>query len=89
MTHNEYPDLDPGPAPPAVFAAAYLAVSGIVHLVLAALFDCLQRLNLVLGLLDLAVAVLVFVLLAKRKKRQLAWWEGLKRRIRPDTAGPR
>lgn len=82
MTH-EHPDFDPGPSPPAVFAMAYLGASGILHLVLAALFDCLQRLNLVLGLLDLLVAVLLFVWLTKRKKGQLAWWAGLKGRIGP------
>lgn len=87
MPHErDHIDFDIGPPPPTVVALAYLVVTGVVHLVLAALFDCLQQLHLVLGLLDLAVALVVTLLLLRRRKRQQAWYQALLARIGPEPS---
>lgn len=83
----KHPDIDLPPPPPTRQAArlgiAYLAITGVLHLVLAATADCLMELNLALGLIDLVVAVVVAVLLARAEKRQAAWWRGVEQRVAP------
>lgn len=77
---------DPPPDPPAIVAYSYLgfAALGILHLVLAALFDCLQMLNLVLGLVEILIAISIAVAVSRWQKRREAWSVKLRSRISPE-----
>jgi hypothetical protein len=67
--------IDIYPDPPAIALYSYIgfAAFGILHLVLAALFDCLQMLNLVLGLLEILIAIWIFVEVSRWQKKRDAW----------------
>lgn len=83
---------DPPPDPPAIVTYSYLAFAafGILHLVLAALFDCLQMLNLVLGLVEILIAIWIAVAVSQWQKRREAWAVKQRSRIspQPPTAAP-
>lgn len=84
--------LDPLPDPPAVATRSYLLFGafGILHLVLAALFECLQMLNLVLGLLEILIAIWIAVAVSRWQKRRHDWGARQRARINPGppTARP-
>jgi hypothetical protein len=81
----EETQIDPIPDPPAVATRSYVlfAALGILHLVLAALFECLQMLNLVLGLLEILIAVWIAVAVSGWRKRRDDWVARERARIRP------
>lgn len=89
MSHDDH--IVPYPEPPAIATRSYLlfAAFGILHLVLAALFDCLQMLNLVLGLLEILIAIWIFVEVSRWQKKRDAWVVKQRSRIssEPPTAG--
>ena len=76
---------DPPPDPPALVAYSYLgfAAFGILHLVLAALFECLQMLNLVLGLVEILIAIAIAVAVSRWRKRLQEWSVKQRSRINP------
>lgn len=80
----------PYPDPPAIATRSYVlfAAFGILHLVLAALFDCLQMLNLVLGLLEILIAIWIFVAVSKWQKERAAWEVRQRSRISPEPPTP-
>ena len=83
--------IDPIPDPPAIATRSYLLFGalGILHLVLAALFECLQMLNLVLGLLEILIAIWIAVAVSSWSKRRDDWVARERARIRPGpTAAP-
>jgi hypothetical protein len=77
---------DPPPDPPAIVAYSWVgfAAFGILHLVLAALFDCLQMLNLVLGLLEILIAIWIAVAVSRWRKELDASVLRERSRISPD-----
>lgn len=80
------PLVDPPPEPPAVATSSSLlfAAFGILHLVLAALFDCLQTLNLVLGLVEILIAIWIAVAVSRWRKELAAWVVRQRSRIAPE-----
>lgn len=73
---NEYRDIEPLPDPPAVVAHSYVgfAVLGALHLTLAALFpECLQLLNLILGLVEILIAIVIGINSAEWIKKYDEW----------------
>lgn len=62
--------IDIYPDPPAIALYSYIGFGafGLLHLILAALFDCLQMLNLVLGLLEILIAIWIFVEVSRWQK---------------------
>ena len=81
--------LDPLPDPPAVTTRSSMlfAAFGILHLVLAALFECLQMLNLVLGLLEILIAIWIATAVSSWRKRRDDWVAKQRARIRPGPPG--
>jgi hypothetical protein len=67
--------FSPPPLPPEVaYSYVGFAAFGILHLVLAALFpECLQKLNLVLGLVEILIAIWIFVAVSRWRKEHDAW----------------
>jgi hypothetical protein len=78
--------LIPYPAPPAIALRSFVAFAafGILHLVLAALFDCLQMLNLVVGLLEILIAIWIAVAVSRWRKELDAWALRERSRISPE-----
>lgn len=89
MTHDEeilHPvPFSPPPEPPGIATNSSLlfAALGILHLVLAALFDCLQMLNLVLGLVEILIAIWIAVAVSRWRKELAAWLVRERSRISP------
>lgn len=77
---------DPPPDPPAIVAYSWVGFAGlgILHLVLAALFECLQMLNLVLGLLEILIAIWIAVAVSRWRKEHDAWVLRERSRISPE-----
>lgn len=74
------------PDPPAITTRSYLLFGafGILHLVLAALFECLQMLNLVLGLVEILIAIWIAVAVSRWRKERDAWVLRERSRISPE-----
>lgn len=73
---KKYPDIDPPPDPPAVVTKSYLgfAALGALHLTLAALFpECLQLLNLILGLVEILIAIVIGIKSSDWSKKYDEW----------------
>lgn len=82
MTDDD--QFDPYPEPPAQRSAPILfALLGIVHLVVAVLFECLQLFNLVVGLLEILIAIWLAVAVARWRKKHHDWLARQKARISP------
>lgn len=83
MTDDD--QFDPYPEPPAITTYSYLLFGafGILHLVLAALFECLQMLNLVLGLVEILIAIWIAVAVSRWRKNRDAWAVKQRSRISP------
>lgn len=83
---SKYPDIEPVPDPPAIAMRSSLlfAAFGILHLVLAALFECLQLLNLVLGLVEILIAIWIAVAVSRWRKELAAWEVRQRSRISPE-----
>lgn len=77
---------DPPPDPPAIMAYSWVgfAAFGILHLVLAALSECLPMLNLVLGLVEILIAIWIAVAVARWRKNRDAWMVKQRSRISPE-----
>lgn len=76
------------PPPPPVVAYSYVgfAAFGILHLILAALVpECLQKLNLVLGVVEILIAIWIFVAVSRWRKEHDAW-ERSRDKPEPPTA---
>lgn len=83
--------IDPIPDPPAIATKSFVLFGtlGVLHLVLAALFECLQMLNLALGLLEILIAVWIAVAVSSWRKQCDDWVARERARIRPGpTAAP-
>lgn len=84
--------LVPYPDPPAIAMRSYLGFGalGILHLVLAALVECLQLFNLVLGLIEIVIAVVIAIAVSRWRKQHEAWVVRQRSRIspQPPTAAP-
>lgn len=61
----------PYPDPPAVRVAPIaMALLGVAHLVVAVLFgECLQMFNLVVGLIEILIAIWLFAALSQGRKK--------------------
>jgi hypothetical protein len=83
---HDPPVYDPPPDPPIIVKNSYLLFGalGILHLVLAALFECLQMLNLVLGLLEILIAIWIAFAVSRWRKELAAWLVGERSRISPE-----
>jgi hypothetical protein len=75
----------PYPDPPAVRSAPILfAALGVVHLVVAVLFgECLQMFNLVIGLIEILIAIWLAVAVSKGRKRYVEGMAKLQARSTP------
>jgi hypothetical protein len=60
----------PYPDPPAVRSGAtFFALLGVVHLVVAVLVECLQMFNLVVGLVEIVIAIWLALAISKGRKK--------------------
>lgn len=72
------------PDPPSVRAAPIaVALLGVTHLVVAALVECLQMFNLVIGLVEILIAIWLALELSRGRKKYLARLEEQQRRSTP------
>jgi hypothetical protein len=84
MPDNE--PIVPYPDPPtiALRSSLVLGAFGILHLILALLFpECLQVLNLVLGLLEILIALWIASAVSRWRKRHHEWLARQRARISP------
>lgn len=79
----------PYPDPPAARAAPVLfALLGVVHLVVAVLFgECLQIFNLVVGLLEILIAIWLAIEVSKGRKRYDSAMAKVRARSTPPPTG--
>lgn len=84
------PVYDPPPDPPIIATRSYLLFGalGVLHLILAVLAECLQMLNLVLGLVEILIAIWIALAVARWQKQRDDWIAKQKARIMPQAPPP-